>query len=55
MAIEDPENPGVLLQIEDPVGEPEVVVDRAKSHWYLRFKPVLLRPKRLRETAPAKQ
>lgn len=47
MAIENPQNPGSLLMVENPVGaEPEPTI-KAKSSWFMLFKKV-------RETTPAK-
>jgi hypothetical protein len=52
MAVEDPRNPGSLLQIENPVGKPEVV--KPKRRWWVPFRPGSEEPKELERTAITK-
>jgi hypothetical protein len=53
MAIENPRNPGALLQIEDPVGKPDI--GSVKRRWWVPFRLGSQESKHLRETATAKQ
>ena len=52
MAIEDPRKPGSLLQIEDPIGLPEVV--KPKKRWWVPFRLGSQDQKELVETATTK-
>lgn len=52
VAIEDPGNPGALLQVEDPLGKPAVA--KAKKRWWQPFRPAAEEPSPVRETASTK-
>jgi len=52
VALEDPRNPGSLLQVDDPVGAREVV--KVKRRWWFPFRPDAEEESRLAEDATTK-